>query len=92
MQSSCLSKQMESTASPSTRAVKGFIPFDDLAASVLGFVNAYDNRGAYGLESYYNKIRPEARAELFLLKTVKMVKCPFSMKSCMNRRTETHWC
>ena len=26
---------------------KRVYPFDDLAASVLGFVNAYDNRGAY---------------------------------------------
>lgn len=38
------------------QGTKRVYPFDDLAASVLGFVNAYDNRGAYGLESYYNKV------------------------------------
>ena len=34
-----------------SQGTKRVYPFDDLAASVLGFVNAYDNRGAYGLES-----------------------------------------
>ena len=39
-----------------SQGTKRVYPFDDLAATVLGFVNAYDNRGAYGLESYYNKV------------------------------------
>lgn len=34
---------------------KRFYPYEDLASTVLGFTSV-DNRGAYGLESYYNKV------------------------------------
>ena len=55
---------------------KRVYPFDDLAASVLGFVNAYDNRGAYGLESYYNKVLTGSEGRIV----------------SANRRTEILWC
>lgn len=34
---------------------KRYYPYEDLASTVLGFTKS-DNRGAYGLESYYNKV------------------------------------
>lgn len=52
-------------------------PFDDLAASVLGFVNAYDNRGAYGLESYYNKILTGTEGRIVSAKNGQNGEMPF---------------
>ncbi len=34
---------------------KRYYPFGNLASTVLGFTN-FDNQGAYGIESYYNKV------------------------------------
>ena len=52
-------------------------PFDDLAASVLGFVNSYDNRGAYGLESYYNKILTGTEGRIVSAKNGQNGEMPF---------------
>ena len=56
---------------------KRVYPFDDLAASVLGFVNAYDNRGAYGLESYYNKILTGSEGRIVSAKNGQNGEMPF---------------
>ncbi len=56
---------------------KRVYPFDDLAASVLGFVNAYDNRGAYGLESYYNKVLTGSEGRIVSAKNGQNGEMPF---------------
>ncbi len=56
---------------------KRVYPFDDLAASVLGFVNAYDNRGAYGLESYYNKVLTGSEGRIVAAKNGQNGEMPF---------------
>ena len=60
-----------------SQGTKRVYPFDDLAASVLGFVNAYDNRGAYGLESYYNKILTGNEGRIVSAKNGKNGEMPF---------------
>lgn len=60
-----------------SQGTKRVYPFDDLAASVLGFVNAYDNRGAYGLESYYNKVLTGSEGRIVSAKNGQNGEMPF---------------
>lgn len=60
-----------------SQGTKRVYPFDDLAASVLGFVNSYDNRGAYGLESYYNKILTGTEGRIVSAKNGQNGEMPF---------------
>ena len=60
-----------------SQGTKRVYPFDDLTASVLGFVNAYDNRGAYGLESYYNKILTGTEGRIVSAKNGQNGEMPF---------------
>lgn len=60
-----------------SQGTKRVYPFDDLAASVLGFVNAYDNRGAYGLESYYNKVLTGSEGRIVSVKNGQNGEMPF---------------
>ncbi len=75
-----------------SQGTKRVYPFDDLAASVLGFVNAYDNRGAYGLENpIITRCSLEAKDELCLQRMDRMVKCHSSTKNCMSHRMVILW-
>ena len=76
MQSSCLSNKWNHCITLN-QGSKRVYPFDDLAASVLGFVNAYDNRGAYGLESYYNKILTGSEGRIVSAKNGQNGEMPF---------------
>ncbi len=60
-----------------SQGTKRVYPFDDLAASVLGFVNSYDNRGAYGLESYYNKVLTGSEGRILSAKNGQNGEMPF---------------
>lgn len=44
---------------------------------MLGFVNSYDNRGAYGLESYYNKILTGTEGRIVSAKNGQNGEMPF---------------
>ena len=43
----------------------------------MGFVNAYDNRGAYGLESYYNKVLTGSEGRIVSAKNGQNGEMPF---------------
>lgn len=55
---------------------KRFYPYENLASTVLGFVTT-DNRGAYGLESYYNKVLSGTEGRLVSAKNALNGDMPF---------------
>jgi stage V sporulation protein D (sporulation-specific penicillin-binding protein) len=70
---------------------KRYYPYGTLASTVLGFTGS-ENKGAYGLESYYDKVLAGTPGWWFQPKTPRARICRFGISSCMSLRTATPSC